>query len=274
MADLDFIPKHIDRNGLSEKQIAYWRHHADKPARLAEMFIPEIRPVPVDQEYGGREVQGDEHLKLVEQAAELRTWLIKWFGLVSEDRLCVRVPQNRSAKPAGALAGSVGNHGYLVTRAMGKLRLNHHLIFLLYYGRLPAPGMVIDHIDGNRQNNRIENLREVTNQGNMLNASTNDRSLPHGLSRAMKGGTYHYIRAYISIPAAARVAGTPKQRIESIAIAPWPKNEDGTPVLGEDGQPLRNEDELLAIATLAPLYRAWREELYASNQLKLPTLPT
>lgn len=283
MADLDFIPKHIDPAGLTQKQIAYWRHHADKPAReaerlareaeqaawqatwqdiwqanLAAIFVPEIRAVPVWHEFGGRELSQDEHSALVAEAAELREWLIKWFGLVPGDKLCHRERQaNSQAKPAGAFAGSDDRDGYLLTKALGKLRKNHHLIFLLYYGRLPAKGMVIDHINRDTYDNRIENLREITQQGNLLNRSNNDRTLPHGLVRTtMEGGRYHYIRTAIQVPS------TGKYRTKNIRIAPWPKNPDGSPSLGEDGQPLRNEDELVAIATLAPLWRSWRAELY------------
>jgi hypothetical protein len=42
----------------------------------------------------------------------------------------------------------------------------HRMIFLYHHGYLPE---VTDHIDGNRYNNRIENLREVTQQQNCLN---------------------------------------------------------------------------------------------------------
>ena len=51
----------------------------------------------------------------------------------------------------------------------------HRMIFLWHHGYLPK---VIDHIDNDRTNNRIENLREVTQQQNCLNrvAHKNNRS--------------------------------------------------------------------------------------------------
>lgn len=42
----------------------------------------------------------------------------------------------------------------------------HRMIFLWHHGYLPK---TIDHIDGDRLNNRIQNLREVTQQQNCLN---------------------------------------------------------------------------------------------------------
>jgi hypothetical protein len=42
----------------------------------------------------------------------------------------------------------------------------HRIIFLWHHGYLPK---VTDHIDNDRLNNRIENLREVTHQQNAMN---------------------------------------------------------------------------------------------------------
>ena len=42
----------------------------------------------------------------------------------------------------------------------------HHIAWVLVFGRFPRH---IDHIDGNRHNNRIENLREVSDSENQLN---------------------------------------------------------------------------------------------------------
>jgi len=49
----------------------------------------------------------------------------------------------------------------------GKAYNLHRMIYLWHYGSLPK---VLDHIDGNRENNRIENLREATQQQNCLNS--------------------------------------------------------------------------------------------------------
>ena len=48
-----------------------------------------------------------------------------------------------------------------------KIQALHRMIFLWHHGYLPK---TIDHIDGDRLNNRIENLREVTQQQNCLNS--------------------------------------------------------------------------------------------------------
>ena len=46
----------------------------------------------------------------------------------------------------------------------------HRLAWFLHYETLPINS--IDHIDGNRSNNRIENLRDVTSQQNQWNRTT------------------------------------------------------------------------------------------------------
>lgn len=68
---------------------------------------------------------------------------------------------------AGSLAGCKNSGGYWHTRVNGQRYANHRLIFLMHNGYLPE---FIDHIDGDRSNNCIENLRAASRQQNNCNA--------------------------------------------------------------------------------------------------------
>lgn len=66
----------------------------------------------------------------------------------------------------GKEAGCKNSHGYCVVRVNGILYGIHRIIFLMHHGYLPE---YIDHADGDRLNNRIENLRQATNIQNSYN---------------------------------------------------------------------------------------------------------
>ena len=61
------------------------------------------------------------------------------------------------------------HHRYNRVVVSGKAYAFHRLVYLYHFGKLPK---IIDHIDNDRSNNRIENLREVTQQQNCLNRIT------------------------------------------------------------------------------------------------------
>ena len=73
----------------------------------------------------------------------------------------------------GKLAGTVTALGYRQVYLDKKVYLAHRVIFAMHWGFLPQ---FIDHIDGNRLNNKIENLRQCTQQQNQYNTKAKARN--------------------------------------------------------------------------------------------------
>ncbi len=71
---------------------------------------------------------------------------------------------------AGSVAGSVDVEGYIRVWVLKRHYMAHRLAWLYVYGTWPKNQ--IDHINRNRSDNRIANLRDVTHQQNLCNAGT------------------------------------------------------------------------------------------------------
>ena len=65
-------------------------------------------------------------------------------------------------------AGCLRTDGYLAVMVLGVLYLTHRIIWVWWHGEMPKN---IDHINGIPSDNRIENLRSVTNAENHKNLS-------------------------------------------------------------------------------------------------------
>ena len=80
---------------------------------------------------------------------------------------------NKKRAKKGNIAGSIEKTGYIRISIDGKRYSAHRLAWLYIYGNFPAKGYMIDHINHNTSDNRISNLRCVTNIENQRNASIN-----------------------------------------------------------------------------------------------------
>lgn len=79
--------------------------------------------------------------------------------------------KSRGPKAAsGSMAGSTHYSGYRKVCISGRVYLAHRLAWLAFHGRWPTDQL--DHINGIRDDNRIENLREVSNRDNGRNQAT------------------------------------------------------------------------------------------------------
>lgn len=94
--------------------------------------------------------------ELVNQTFEYRNGLLYWKGVSHPNKM------RWIDKPAG----SIHKTGYRHITWMGKVHKSHRLIFLMHCGYMPPE---VDHINGDRADNRIENLRAANRSENQCN---------------------------------------------------------------------------------------------------------
>lgn len=88
------------------------------------------------------------------------------FVLTDEGRLVNRIARRHS--PVGSVAGTLDvSNGYRRVRVGGVRLKEHRVAFAMHHGHWPAGE--VDHIDGDRQNNRPANLRDVSRAENGQN---------------------------------------------------------------------------------------------------------
>jgi len=94
-----------------------------------------------------------------------------------------RVRVNQKVK-ANSIAGCRNVYGYRVVTYKGRQYKEHHIIWLLTNGEWPK---MLDHINGVKWDNRLENLRESTTQEN----SWNQRVAQSNNSTGFLGVSWH-----------------------------------------------------------------------------------
>ena len=116
---------------------------------------------------------------------------------------------------AGDTAGCIDKEGYRLIKYRRKVYFAHRLAWLYVYGEWPKDKT--DHINGAKSDNRIANLRDVTNSQNMQNQHRAMRTNRSGLLGVCTGKRGNRFAAVISVSGKQHRLGwfdTPKEAHE------------------------------------------------------------
>ena len=113
--------------------------------------------------------------------------LTEFFSYCSESGVIATKKRLANRVPAGRVVGSLSSEGYLKVSFKGGSYAAHRLAWKLFHGYDPE---IIDHIDSDKQNNKVENLRSVSYSfNNMFRKTTKGYSqLPNGTYRVVHQG--------------------------------------------------------------------------------------
>jgi hypothetical protein len=168
--DKKSIPDISDFTGLSRTTIRYWLLKYNIPIRSR---IEGIRNCPKDRFGSGlrgkKRILTDDHKKAIKKAA-IKMWEKKAKGY------------------------TLKKDGYVeITRGKNKYKGQHRVIMEEYLGRELNTNEVVHHINGIKHDNRIENLKVMTNkEHNRLHAIKNQkRGVCYDISKESKSGEEH-----------------------------------------------------------------------------------
>lgn len=147
---IDIVQENLSLSDARDLEQEYLKEHSEtvinKVGRVAKTYYLDL---PIISEY----------LKYDEFSSSGLVWI---KDVLSGQNF------NRKIATCGAPAGFKVSDGSWRVGLKGKVYLAHRIIFALNTGRIDDK-LLVDHIDGDRSNNHIDNLREVTYAVNMRN---------------------------------------------------------------------------------------------------------
>lgn len=97
-----------------------------------------------------------------------------WRGRPRSDFANEQATKTWNIRFANTQAGSVSHRGYRMVNVAGKLFCVHRVVYAMYHGEHPEGQ--IDHWNGARDDNRISNLRDVSQSQNNKNTKMSPRN--------------------------------------------------------------------------------------------------
>lgn len=125
---------------------------------------------------------------------DLDTGIFRWRARTPSEHYSEHACRVLNARDAGNIAGVLQPQNYLRVQMLDRKYLLHRLAVLHVTGQWPLGE--VDHIDGNPQNNRWENLRVVSRAENRRNAARR-KDNPSGVTGVAKVIGSHKWRACI-----------------------------------------------------------------------------
>ena len=99
------------------------------------------------------------------------------YHRITGDFVWISAPSKYHTMLIGQIAGGLDKHGYKRIKIKGYTYKAHRLAWLYIYGEFPSGvNWQIDHIDGDRSNNRIENLKLASPAENQKNKQSTSKN--------------------------------------------------------------------------------------------------
>lgn len=129
-----------------------------------------MRELKEGSSFDNREKETDEALAWFKSNLYLIENVLYWGDPIGINE------RKRGSQYLNKPAGTVSPRGYIQVRRVRQKFMAHRIIWAMNYGCWPESG--IDHINGDRLDNRIENMRDETQFANTKNAAKYPRNEP------------------------------------------------------------------------------------------------
>jgi len=120
--------------------------------------------------------------------------------------------RHRWKKRNGLKAGTINSIGYIIIYLEGGHHYAHRLAWLYMYGYLPTE---IDHVNRNKDDNRIKNIRVCSRSENLMNSPDRKRkhNFPRGVyknhnqyeTKIQRNGKTHHLGFFATASEASKV---------------------------------------------------------------------